>query len=153
MTYKMIFNESIKELKNKGKKIKGKYPPISEIVNRDVKLLKIKNIYKINDEIPKLYLFHLRNYSNNPKQRYFIVYILASQSSDFIVHLAKELAINNNLRLIQFCLHPKTYRVNLLLLKELKKSEDYSEIIEIFKKINKKFKDKMEGIQKFLENY
>ncbi|MBN1216721.1 MAG: hypothetical protein JXA99_14940 [Candidatus Lokiarchaeota archaeon] len=147
----MRYQDIIKELKIQSKKIRGRYPPISEIVDNDIKLLKIKNIYKIDSVKSRLYLFQFKNYHSSPKQRFFLAYVLASQSSDLIVLLTKKLALETNLRLVQFSIHPKTQRVNLLLLKELKEIDSYFEIINTFETIHKKFKTKIEGIQKILE--
>ncbi len=147
----MKYQDIIKELKIQSKKIRGRYPPISVIVDNNIKLLKIKNIYKIDSIKSRLYIIQFKNYYNHPKQRFFLAFVLASQSSDLIVLLTKELALENNLRLVQFSLHPKTQRVNLLLLKELKEIDKYIKIINTFETIHKKFKTKIEGIQKILE--
>ncbi|MBY8982972.1 MAG: hypothetical protein KGD57_08490 [Candidatus Lokiarchaeota archaeon] len=149
---KMKYNDFLDELLTNAKKLKGKYPPISEIVNKEVKLLKIKDIYKLEDNVLKLYLFSTINYSKEPKYRYFIGDVIASQSSDFIVYLTKDLAINNKLRLIQYCLYPNIHRVNLIGLKEINKEEDYPKVIDNFKKLNKKFKEKLEKIHTIIEN-
>ena len=149
---KKNFNDFTEELIAKAKKFKGQYPPISEAVNNEIKLLKIKNIYKIEEKSVILYLFKIKNYTKNSKYRYFIGNVIASQSSDLLVNLAKNYAINNSIKLIQFCLHPNTHRINLLSLIELKTVELYPEILDHFSKLNIKFKEKLKNLNNILEN-
>ncbi len=149
---KKNFNGFIEELTIKAKKFKGKYPPISEVVNNEIKLLKIKNIYKIEEKSLKLYLFKIKDHKKKSKYRYFIGNVIASQSSDLLVNLVKNFAVNKNFKLIQFCLHPNTYRVSLLSLIEINTAELYNEILDNFKKLTIIFKEKLKNLNNISEN-
>ncbi|MEJ2250440.1 MAG: hypothetical protein P8Y97_12410, partial [Candidatus Lokiarchaeota archaeon] len=55
--------------------------------------------------------------------------------------LAKDYSIKNNFRLIQYCLHPKNFRVSLLALKEIylaSKIDDHINSLKEFRKIFRK---------------
>jgi len=135
------------------KKIKGKHPPISEIADKQIKILKIKAVYDLNPKSGIYYLFIVKNHSNQPKIRYFLTISLASQSSDLLVSLAKEeLKREAELKLIQYSIHPEHNRVNLLLLKELMTMTDYSETISSFKAIRQSFRKKLDKIKTLIEN-
>ena len=142
-----------KDLLKKLKKIKGKFPPISEIVERNPKTLPIKAIYDLRSTNKNFYLLLVKDKSNQLKKRYFIANTLASQSSDLLVSLAREyIKENEDLKLIQYSIHSKHYRVNLLLLKELKRIEDYKDSIELLIPIRQSFRKKLEKIKTSIEN-
>ena len=142
-----------KDLLKKLKKIKGKFPPISEIVERTLKTLPIKAIYDLRSTNKNFYLLIVKDKSDQLKNRYFIAITLASQSSDLLVSLAREyIKENMDLKLIQYSIHPKHYRVNLLLLKELNKIEDYKDSVEFLKPIRQSFRKKLEKITHSIEN-
>ena len=84
--------------------------------------------------------------------RYYLAITLAENSSDLLVQFAKEFAIENDLKLIQYSLYPKTLRIQLLSLKEIKEPKDYINSLEILKVFRKKFRDKLGRIKKFVEN-
>ncbi|MFX0046768.1 MAG: hypothetical protein ACFE8G_01240, partial [Candidatus Hermodarchaeota archaeon] len=86
-----------KSILKDAKKIKNKYPPISEKVNRITYSLKIKNIYELEGNLNNLFIIITKNYAKNPRNRYFLAILLASQSSDLLVNLAKEYSRKNNL--------------------------------------------------------
>ena len=132
-------------------KLKGKFAPFSESVDKIPKTLQIKRIYKLKEQLKNFFLIIVKNYSNQPKVRYFLAIILASQSSDFLVSLAKDYATRNNLKLIQYSLFPKK-RINLLSLKEIRTIEDYSSSIELLKDFKKKFRKTLEKIRTLVEN-
>ncbi|MFX1316200.1 MAG: hypothetical protein ACFE9T_10075 [Promethearchaeota archaeon] len=135
-----------------AKKLRGKYTPISEIVNDVPKTLKIKEIYELQGNNKNLYLIISNNYTKVPKIRYFLVVSLASQSSDFLVSLAKNFAKRNNLKLIQYSIFPKTLRINLLLIKELNDVEDYSKSIQILKNFRIVFQNRLINFRSLIEN-
>ena len=151
--------ESLKNyLKNniivRANKLRGRHTPISEIVNNVPKTLKIKDIYNLQGEFKRFYLFVSNNYTKNPKTRYFLAVSLASQSSDLLVSVAKEFPSRNpNYKLIQYSLYPNTLRVNLLLLKEYH-SDDltsrFKDIVEDLKKIRKEFREKLDRLKTLL---
>ncbi len=134
-----IKNEVIKN----AKKLKGKFHPFSELVNSIPKILTIKKCYELKGQLKNFYLILVNNYSKKPKIRYFLAISLASQSSDFLVSLAKKYANENGLKLIQFSIYPKTFRINLLSLKELNNVEDYSFSLKLLKQFRKDFRKKL----------
>jgi len=144
----------VKRIKGMGKKaIKGKFPPISELVDKAPKTLKINAILDLSDTAKNFYLFMVKNHSNQPKVRYFLAISLASQSSDLLVSLARDLVLKGeNLRLIQYSIHPIHNRVNLLLLKELKKIADYEDSIDLLNSIRQSFRKKLEKIKTLIED-
>ncbi len=149
--------ESLKEyIKNEiiinAKKVRGRHTPISEIVNNVPKTLKIREIYKLQGKLKNIYLFKANNYTKKPKTRYFLVISLASQSSDFLVSLAKNFAKRNNLKLIQYSIFPKILRINLLLIKELTEIEDYSKSIQMLKNFRIVFQNRLTNFRDLIEN-
>ncbi|MFW9970681.1 MAG: hypothetical protein ACFFDF_10810, partial [Candidatus Odinarchaeota archaeon] len=110
-----IKHEIIKDTK----KIRGKHSPILELVNNIPQSLRVENIYDLNRKEKYFHLLIVRNYSKKPKLRYFLAISLANNSSDLLVQLARDYALKNNLKLIQYSIFPKTLRILLLLLKEL----------------------------------
>lgn len=135
------------------KKIKGKHPPISEIVERDTKTLPIKAIYDLTPTDKNFYLLIVKNYSKQPKIRYLLGNSLASQSSDLLVLLASDfIKKDDNLKLIQYSIHPSHHRINLMLLKEIKKNEDYPTSINLLKSFRQIFRKKLDKIKTSLEN-
>ena len=135
-----------------AKKLKGKYNPISELVDNIPRTLKIREIYKIEDSLKNLFLIIVNNYSKQPKVRYFLALILASQSSDLLVSLVKDYATMNNLKLIQYSLFPKNIRISLLTLTEIQTVEDYSNSIELLKNFRNYFRKTFEKIKNLIEN-
>lgn len=133
-------------------KLKGKFAPFSEPVDKTPKTLPIKRIYNLKEQLKNFFLIIVKNYSNQPKVRYFLAIILASQSSDFLVSLAKDYATRNNLKLIQYSLFPKNIRISLLSLKEIRTIEDYSSSIELLKNFKKKFRKTLVKIRNLVEN-
>ncbi len=130
-----------------SKKIREKHSNISEIVENTPKTLEIKKIYDLRKEYNNLYFIVAKNHSKNPKIRYFLTISLASQSSDLLVNLSREfVSKNDDVRLIQFSIHPKSRRVSLLALKELNSMETYSQSIELLKNLRKKFRQKLSKI-------
>ncbi len=132
-------------------KLKGKFPPFSELIDKSQKTLSIKHIFNLKEQFKNIFLIIVKNYSNQPKVRYILAIILASQSSDFLVSLAKDYATRNNLKLIQYSLFPKK-RINLLSLKEIQTIEDYSSSIDLLKDFKKKFRKTLEKIRNLIEN-
>jgi hypothetical protein len=129
--------------------LKSKYPPISELIDNQVKILKIKNIYKINEKYKHLFLIKARNYLKLPKLRYFLTINLAFQSSDLLVNLVSNMIKNDSsLKLIQFSLYPKSNRVNLLALKELESVETFSNTVMNLKQLRKDFRRRLQHLTK-----
>ena len=153
-----IFNE--KELKSfvesevikDIKKIRGKKAPIAEIVDNTLLALPVKSIYDMNEVIKKFYFFIVQNHSKQPKLRYFLAITLADISSDLLVQIAKEFAIKNGFKLIQYSIYPKTLRTQLLSMKEIKNPTDYSNSIEVLKAFRKDFREKLVKLKKLVEN-
>lgn len=143
-----IKNEIIKKVK----KLKGKHAPISELVNNVSKSLSVEKIYDLSEKNKYYFLLIVKNYSKRPKLRYFLTILLANNSSDLLVQLARDYAIKHDLKLIQYSLFPKTLRIQLLLLKEIKKIEDYTNFIEKLNHFRKEFRSKLVKFKKIIEN-
>jgi len=140
-------NEILKD----AKRIKNKYPPISEKVNGISKSLKVKNIYELKGNLNNFIFITTKNYAKNPKYRYFLAILLASQSSDLLVNLAKEFSKNNKLKLIQFSLHPQHFRVGLFSLKELQNKDNISEVVNLLKEFRIMYRKDLENLGKLIE--
>ena len=134
------------------KKLKGKRVPISEIVNKKPKVLIMKSIYDLSESLKNFILLYTKNYNKIPKYRYFLAISLANNSSDFLVQLAKDFTSKNDLKLIQYSIFPKTLRIQLLLLKEIKNIEDYSNSIEKLELCRNEFRKKLMKVKNLIEN-
>jgi len=143
-----IKNEIIKN----AKKIKGKHAPISEIVNNTSKILTIENIYDLRNRYRNYYFFIVKNFAKTPKLRYFLATSLANSSSDLLVQIARDLAVKNDLKLIQYSIFPKTFRIQLLILKEVKEIKDFINLTETLKSYRTEFRDKLDKIRNLVEN-
>jgi len=140
------------ELISDAIKLKGKFIPISESVENVLRRLTIKTIYDLSKILKNFYFLTTKNYSKQPKFRYFLAINLASQSSDFLVSIAKDYAIKHNLKLIQYSLFPENNRVSLLSLKEIKSVGDYSNSIEVLSNFRIEFRKKLEKIKNLVED-
>lgn len=141
------------EIIKEAKELKGRYPSISEIVDGAPRILKVKNIYEMKEEFKNYYLIRVKNYYNEPKFRHFLAIILASQSSDFLVLITKELIREiGNIKLIQFSIYPKNFRISLLSLKEIRNKDDFLKSVKILKELRINFKKKLNKIQNLIEN-
>jgi len=143
-----IENEVIKDIK----KIRGKKAPIAEIVENTFLTLPVKSIYDLSEKIKRFYFIIVKNHLKLPKLRYFLANSLADNSSDLLVQFAKEFAIKNGLKLIQYSIYPKTLRTQLLSMKEIKNPADYSNSIEVLKVFRKDFREKLVKLKKLVEN-
>jgi len=141
-------NEILKDVK----RIKNKYPPISEKVNGISKSLKIKNIYELKGNLNNFIFITTKNYAKNPKHRYFLAIAIASQSSDLLVSLAKGFCRQNGLKLIQFSLHPQNFRVGLFSLRELRNKNKISETVNLLKEFRIMYRKDLEKLTKLIES-
>ena len=140
-----------KEILKDAQRLKNKYPPISEKVNGISKSLRIKNIYKLKGNLNNFIFIKTKNYINNPRYRYFLAILLATQSSDLLVSLAKEFSKENGLKLIQFSLHPQHFRVGLFSLKEMHNKNNFSEVINLLKEFRIIYRKDLEKLGKLIE--
>ena len=140
-----------KVIKN-AQKLRGKFAAISELIEDTLRTLTVQNIFKLGDELKGLFLVSVKNYYKYPKIRYFLAIQLASQSSDFLVALSRDFAIKNDLKLIQYSVVPKTTRISLLSLKEIKEIEDFEKSIGILQDFREKFRKKIAKIKNLVEN-
>ncbi|UCC19237.1 MAG: hypothetical protein JSV62_14215 [Promethearchaeota archaeon] len=143
-----IKNEIIK----KGNKLGGKFSPISEVIDNVSKSLSVEKIIDLKEENKNFFFLIVRNYAKKPKFRYFLVISIANNSSDLLVDLARDTAIKNDLKLIQYSIFPKTLRIQLLLLKEIQKIEDYTNYLEKLSNIRKDYRIKLAKIKDLIEN-
>ncbi len=143
-----IKQEIIKETK----KLKGKHSPISELVNNVAQSLRVEKMYDLGKKKKNFFLIITRNHSKKPKLRYFLAISLANNSSDLLVQFARDFALKDNLKLLQYSIFPKTLRIQLLLLKELNIIEDYTNSIDILKTYRKEFRSILVKIKNLLEN-
>jgi len=141
-----------KKLLKKAERLKGKFAPISEVREESIKILSVQKVYSLQKQIKDFYFFIVKNYIKQPKNRFFLVLSLASQSSDFLVSLARDFAKENDVKLIQYSIFPKSFRVNLLSLKEIKNINEYLESIELLKNFRQHFKKKVLEIKNLTEN-
>ncbi len=107
--------------------------------------------YDLSEKFKNLYLFIVKNYLKQPKERYFLAVILASQSSDLLVSLANEFAQKNALKLVQYAINPKQLRVSLISLKEIENIEDYSFLVELLKEFRAFFRKMLGKIKNTIE--
>ncbi|MFO8019959.1 MAG: hypothetical protein R6U96_15145 [Promethearchaeia archaeon] len=135
-----------------AEKIRSKLPNLSRTVQGKQVILKIKKIYSFKEKNSKFFLLQVRNYEKTPKYLYFLGKRLVSQSSDLIVLLAKEFAIEHDIELVQFPLHPQTRRVNLLALKRLPDGNSYPETVDLLNSYKKRLSKKMEKIKRIAED-
>ena len=140
-----------KEILKDSKRLKNKYPPISEKVNGISKPLKIKNIYELTGNLNNFIFITTKNHAKNPRYRYFLAILLASQSSDLLVNLAKEYSKNNRLKLIQFSIHPQHHKVGLFSLKELQNKDAISETVNLLKEFRIVYRKDLEKLTKLIE--
>ncbi|MFX0007036.1 MAG: hypothetical protein ACFFA7_04145 [Promethearchaeota archaeon] len=141
-----------REFMKEAKKVRGKHSPISERVDNVPQSLKVKKIYDLNKKERYSFLLITRNYNKKPKLRYFLAISLAYNSSDLLVQFARDFALKDDLKLIQYSIFPKTLRIQLLLLKELKKVEDYANSINILKSNRKLFRSTLLKAKTIIEN-
>ena len=140
-----------KEILKDGIRIKNKYPPISEKVNGISKSLKIKNIYELKGNLTNFIFITTKNHAKYPRYRYFLAVLLASQSSDLLVSLAKEFSKKNRLKLIQFSLYPQHFRVGLFSLKEIHNKNNITEVVNLLKEFRILYRKDLEKLRKLIE--
>jgi len=141
-----------KEILKQASKIRGAHLPISQKNKGKVHVLKIQSIYRLINEKNEGFLFKAKNYKKKPKFLYFLAIKLASQSSDLLASIAKPYAKKNQYKLIQYAIQPKSLRVPLLALQEIESAEDCPQMIEDLNNFKKDFRNKLDHLQKFLEN-
>ncbi len=129
-----------KELIPKGTKLKYKYPSISERLNGNIIIQKIKNIYQLKDEFKNFFLIITKEKKKQKRNKYYLAILLATQSSDLLVKIAKKIIQEQkNIRILQFSIHPKHFRVSLILLIELDEFTGINETKELLKKLRSNF--------------
>ncbi len=141
-----------RELLTGAKRLKNKYPPISENIKGVPKSLKIKKIYELKENHKNFYLINTKNYSKKPRHRYFLAIMLASQSSDLLVSLAKGFSKEHNLKLIQFSIYPQHFRVSLFSLKELSSTDNFPESINLLIEFRNKHRKELENLKNLIKN-
>jgi len=141
-----------RELLTDSKRLKNKYPPISETIKGVPKSLKIKKICELKENLKNLYLITVKNYSKKPRHRHFLAILLASQSSDLLVSLAKGFSKEHSLKLIQFSIYPQHFRVSLFSLKELNRADSLSESINLLKEFRNKYRKELENLKNLIKN-
>ena len=141
-----------RELLTGAKRLKNKYPPISENIKGVSKALKIKKIYELKENHKNFYLISTKNYSKKPRYKHFLAILLASQSSDLLVNLAKGFSKEHNLKLIQFSVYPQHFRVSLFSLKELNGADNFSESINLLKEFRNKYRKELENLKNLIKN-
>ena len=109
------------ELLENAKKLREKYPPISENIEGVQKVYPIKKVYQLFKEFKNFYL------------------IIISDSS-----IEKKMSF----QLIQFSLHHNNSRISLLCLLELKNFDELMNLREKLNDIKLSFRDKMEKVIK-----
>jgi hypothetical protein len=129
-------------------KLKYKYPPISELVNDNQKILKVRKILKLREEFKEILFIKVQNYNKTPKNRFFLAILLANQSSDLLVILAKN---QNNFmkdfKLIQYPIYPQFHRIGLLCLIEIIDFNQISASLQSLKEFKSLFRKKLETLK------
>ncbi|MHA1669124.1 MAG: hypothetical protein ACTSV5_00965 [Promethearchaeota archaeon] len=135
-------------------KLKEKYPPLSYIIKGTLLTLQINRLYELSGDLRQFYIIFTKSKkSKNGNLKYFICITLASQSSDFLVSLARTtIKDETSLRLLQFSLIPKHLRVNLLCLKEIEHEDDLQGIINLLKQVRSRFRKTLEKITSQMGN-
>ncbi|MFX1498133.1 MAG: hypothetical protein ACFFBH_11445 [Promethearchaeota archaeon] len=137
-----------------SKRLKGRFPPILETIEGVNQILKVKAIYELSEELKDTYLIKVQNYQNKPKVRYFLVITLASQSSDFLVILAKNhIKEFKGIKLIQFSIYPKNFRISLLALNEVKIQDEFMSSLKHLKNLRMNFRKKLHNLKNLIENH
>jgi hypothetical protein len=138
------------DLFENAKKLKEKYPPISENIEGVQKVYPIKKVYQLFNEFKNFYLIVISDPSIEQKLRFFLTKRLASQSSDFLVKLANKTMKEKNMsfQLIQFSLHPNNSRISLLCLSELKSFDELMILKDKLNDIKLSFQEKMDKLIK-----
>ena len=133
-----------------AKKLRGKYLPISEKIMGVQKVLTIKNIYKLSGRLKSFYLITIKDATIKQKRRYFIAIQLASQSSDFLVKIAKKIIRQEEIpfKLIQYAIHPKSLRVTLLCMAELNNENNIADLIKKVEDLRVVFQQKINNLVK-----
>jgi hypothetical protein len=131
----MELKEKIKQdLLSKATKLNHKYPPISDRIDDKLRVQKIKKIFQLKEDYQNFYLIITKLKNDNKEKKYYLALIVAVQSSDLLVKIAKKLVLNEeHIHLIQFPFHPKHFRVSLAFLREL---EEFMDIDELKNKLN-----------------
>ncbi len=138
------FSEFIKTFELRNNRLKGKFLPISENIRKKRHNYKVKAIYSLEDELrDRFYLIKFINPENKPKYLYFISFILAYQSSDLLVFIARDLVKRANILLTQYPLKVKQFRLSLICLKEIKNKDDFFKTKTIMKELYKELKHKL----------
>ncbi|MFW9822487.1 MAG: hypothetical protein ACFFE4_06110 [Candidatus Thorarchaeota archaeon] len=135
-----------KNVINNIKKLRGKYPPITENVDNKPYSLSVDGIYDLNRTLKNFFLIILKNYVKKPKLRYFLSISIANNSSDFLVLLARELALKHGSKLIQYSIYPKNLRIQLLCIKEIKNEQEYQDSVRILRSIRNAFREKLKNL-------
>ena len=152
MTTEKLLEIRIKEILLKNSvKTKEKYPPLSDMIKENRITFQIKKLFILSGDLKHFYVINAK--SSNGDIKFFLCISLASQSSDFLVRLARPIIKEQlNLRLLQFSIFPKHMRVNLLCLKEIKVEEEISEDIDMLKQVRKKFLKSLEKLLSQIDN-
>ncbi len=138
------FSVFIKTFELRNNRLKGKFLPISENLRKKRHNYKVKAIYSLKDELKdRFYLIKFINPENKPKYLYFISFILAYQSSDLLVFIARDLVKRANLLLTQYPLKAKQFRLSLMCLKEIKNKDDFFKTKTIMKIVYKELRYKL----------
>ena len=148
--------ESSKNLKKRLKvrlldhatRIRGSFLPILF----EQSTLKVKRVHAFSERSSRFYLIRAKNRSKGPKYRYLLGKVLAHQSSDFLVALARPFAAQNGLKLIQYSIRPRHPTVSLLALKEILVVEMLGDWLNLLDRFKASLRKKMLQFRALLEN-
>lgn len=147
-----LSNRIKEKLLGDSHRLKEKYPPLSYIINDTQITLQISRIYELSGDLKQLYI--IMGKSKEKILKYLFCIKLASQSSDFLVNIARKTIENeSNLRLLQFSLIPKHLRLNLLCLKEIEHEDGLQDIIDLLKQIRSRFRKTLDKLISQMENH
>jgi hypothetical protein len=144
----MELKEKIKrDLLTKATKLNNKYPPISDRSNDRLRVQKIVKIFQLKEDYQNFYLIITKPKNDNKEKKYYLALVIAVQSSDLLVKIAKKLVSNEgHIQLIQFAFHPKHFRVSLAFLRELEELMDIDDLKNKLNSLRTKFLMKLNNI-------
>ncbi len=148
-----IFEHFLKETIITSKnKIKGSHMPLSESADKIKTILLVRKVFHIVSEGNYLFLIIGKSKQKPSSKSYYLMAQLAAQSSDLLVRIAEKFAKTNGLRLVQYSLMPKTFRVGLFALKIINTAEEYSKAIALLEQFRAEFQLNLKKISNLMGN-
>lgn len=142
--------EILNEFGENAQKLRGKFPPLSIKENDQILTMKIKNFYRLDDLSSRIILINVYNYDSPPKYLNFLSIVATSQSSDLIVEMSKDLAIEMNFNLIQYPIFQGNYRVSLLALRRVIKLDEINALVPQLNQFRKHLQHRLKKVKELV---